>query len=175
MKKVYEGEIIRVFEYEVTLFNEKKKIFECVERLDSVQIIASIDNKILINIEMQPDFDGEYYALPGGMVERGEDRLESANRELFEETGYKGDLTEWYIKEYEGKVRFKTGYYVASNLSKQGKVHLDAGEKLKTVLVSYDEFIDIVLNKQFRNRDFRSKIIECLYFKEDLKKLFNIK
>src|SRR6266567_4147904 len=87
-KKVFEGEIFDVFQWEQEMFDGSRKTFEKVERPDTANIIAfTEDGKVIILDQEQPGKD-KFVSLPGGRIDEGENPLEAAKRELLEETGF---------------------------------------------------------------------------------------
>jgi len=95
-KKVFEGVIFDVYQWEETLFDGSVTIFEAVKRKDSVQIIAIFNNQLVLLEEEQP-FIGKFLALSGGVCETNVPE-DDARRELLEETGFICDSLEFWKK-----------------------------------------------------------------------------
>lgn len=55
-------------------------------------VVVIHNNRILTFLAVDPTSGREYYFLPGGKIEDDETAPESAERETFEETGYKIDV-----------------------------------------------------------------------------------
>jgi len=55
-------------------------------------LVAAIHNKKILLIERSKEPYKGFWSLPGGKIEFGEHPEETAKRELFEETGIKGDV-----------------------------------------------------------------------------------
>jgi 8-oxo-dGTP pyrophosphatase MutT (NUDIX family) len=93
-RKVYQGGIFGVHEWEQEMFDGSFEIFERVSALPIVKLICVLDDgTILINQEEQPGKDS-FLSLPGGRLELEETLEEGARRELLEETGYSADTLE---------------------------------------------------------------------------------
>lgn len=90
--------------------------------------------------------------LPAGTLEPGEDPLETARRELEEETGYQaGSLAAvhsfWMSP---GILRERMHLFVADGLT-LGKVSLDAGEQIEPLIVSWAEALELVHSGQIQD------------------------
>lgn len=174
-KIVFEGEIFKVYQWEQELYDGSKAIFEKAERPRSVEVIAVVDGKIVILDQEQPHRD-PFTSLPGGRVEEGEAALNAAERELLEETGYQSrDISLWKSMEDTGVVLWKKGIYIARDCKKIHDGTPDAGEKIRVRFISFDEFLLLSEDPDFRSK---SGLKEALYYlrlhseaQEEFKKL----
>lgn len=139
------------------MFDGSKEIFEKLKRPDTVQIIAvTADKKIIVQEEEQPGSD-YFFGLPGGRVDPDEDLETAAKRELLEETGYEaGEIKLIREKRPHGKIDWIIYHFVALNCKKTSKPHLDSGEKIKTMLVTFDEFVKLADNHKNRDVDLQN-------------------
>lgn len=152
-KKVFQGIIFDIYQWEQEQFNGTYKTFELVKRKDSVQIIATHKEKIMLFNEEQP-FMGKFISLPGGICE-DEDPIKDVKRELEEETGMRSkEIEHWKTTNMSSKVQWKNHYYFARNCEIKTQKRLEAGEKIEPFFVDFEEFIQIVLSKEFRNKEF---------------------
>jgi hypothetical protein len=90
-KKVFQGKIFDVYQWEQKMFDNSVEIFEKLKRADTVVAIAIKGDKIIIQEQKQPDWTHLLVSLPGGRCERNELPLSAVKRELLEETGYVSD------------------------------------------------------------------------------------
>ncbi|MFA6547479.1 MAG: NUDIX domain-containing protein [Candidatus Magasanikbacteria bacterium] len=140
-KKVFTGEIFDVYQWPQKMFDGSTATFEMIGRPDTVQIIATQGDKILTTKEIQPNQKRDH-GLLGGRVDKGEDILVAAKRELLEESGMVSK--KWkLLKTYEPvhKMNWTIYYYIARDCEKVAEQHLDAGEKITLVKQSFDQFI----------------------------------
>lgn len=80
------------------------------------------------------------YELPGGGVESNETPIETAQRELLEETGYVGDFSyagHYYIDAYNQQIR---SIFVAKNCCKMAEQKLDENEHIDILLQPLSDF-----------------------------------
>ncbi|MFN7160356.1 MAG: NUDIX hydrolase [Candidatus Gracilibacteria bacterium] len=165
-KKVFQGTIFSVYQWEQKMFDGSTEIFECIVRPDTVTIIPVVGDKILVTHQKQPHRDW-FYALPGGRVDEGEDHLVAAKREFIEETGYKSDDWSMHFSHMPNmSVRFIVSCYIAKNCINTGILHPDPGEKIETKLVSFDEFLEIGCRSDFRGSDIKTEL-QLAYYNEE--------
>ncbi len=141
------GTFLSIEKYKCYLNNGKTIIREKIlkEGIDgnAVIILAVTDNKeFILNIEPRV-FTKETIdiGLPAGYIEEGETPVESAQRELLEETGYIAEnfipLGNFY--QDQGCSGAYNYYFLATNCHKVKDQNLDEDEFVKYILVNYDE------------------------------------
>lgn len=178
-KKVFDGIIFDVYQWEQELFDGTKTLFEKLKRLDSVIIFPVLDDgKIVLTKQEQPGRKPFIGAI-GGRVDKGEDILEAAQRELLEESGYKASkFILWGAQHPTSKIDWVIYTFIAKGLKKVANPNLDAGEKIKLKSVTIDEFIDLGINEKFTEKEIIFKLLEAKLYpqkKEEFRKLFNQK
>jgi ADP-ribose pyrophosphatase len=154
-KLVFKGVIFDVYHWQQEMFDGSFATFEALKKRESVTVVAVCDGKILINQEEQPGRT-PFVAVPGGMCEKGDDPLATAKRELLEETGYvSDDWQEWFVSDplNHAKIEWNNYFYIAKNCKKVADQKLDAGEKITSLLISFEEFLEMQHDPKFRNRD----------------------
>ena len=89
-RRVFEGRVINLRVDDVEYDNGARSNVEIVEHNGGVAIIAqpSTDSIVLVR-QLRPATGQELWEVPAGKLERGEDPLACATRELIEETGYR--------------------------------------------------------------------------------------
>jgi ADP-ribose pyrophosphatase len=173
-KRVFKGEIFDVYHWEQKMFDGSHQTFEILKRPDTVEIIPTVGDKILIAEQEQPTLP-LFYSLFGGRVDAGEKPLETAKRELLEESGYSSDGWELIhsYEPYANKMDWTVFRYIARNCKKTAEQNLDAGEKIKVLTISFDEFLDIVDSEKFHGKDFANDIFRIKQDKNKLKEFKN--
>ncbi len=145
---IYKGKIIDVYKDRVLCPNGNESYREVVRHCKASCILAiTNEGKIIIERQYRYPYDEVIYEFPAGKCDEGEDPLDSARRELLEETGYYA-----HEVEYLGKMYPTCGYtdeviylYLAKNLEKREQ-HLDENEALNIYEISFDELIELVNN-----------------------------
>lgn len=128
---VYKGKLFEVWQWEQTLNNGTKSMFETLRRPDTVLVLPVLhDGQVILAEETQPGMAPMFRAL-GGRIEAGELPEEAARRELREESGYVADeLRLWDAWQPVNKIDWAVYLYVAHGLSSPSRTTLDAGEMI---------------------------------------------
>ncbi|OGM31967.1 hypothetical protein A2803_02665 [Candidatus Woesebacteria bacterium RIFCSPHIGHO2_01_FULL_44_21] len=161
-KLVFKGIIYEVYHWEQELFDGTKTTFEMLKRPDTVEIIPiTNEGKILINYEEQSGL-APFICVPGGRVDYGEDPEAAAKRELLEETGYEThDLVLWNAAQPMEKIDWAIYIFIGKNCTKVNDPTLEAGEKIGTKEVSFEEFVEIVQDDNFRDEEISLRILKA--------------
>lgn len=157
---VFKGKIFEVWQWEQTMFDGSTQTFERLKRANTAEIIAVVGDKILIQEEMQPDSARSFLTVPGGQCDSGETPLQSAQRELKEETGYESnDWQLWNERSPLGKIEWTIYTYVARNCVRTSEPHLDSGERITPRLVDFEEFLMLSDDPLFRSTDVSDRLL----------------
>ncbi len=158
-KKVFEGIIFDTYQWEQKMFDGSTETFEMLKRPHSTQVLPIIGNKILVVKEEQPNTP-EQYGLVGGQHEKNETALDAIQREMLEEVGYASEQWElWKTKNLYTRIDWTISTFIARNCKQIVEPHLDPGEKITPLLVSFDEFMEIILDPSFRSKDLTLDIL----------------
>lgn len=148
-KKVFTGVLFDVYQWNQKMYDGSYKTFEKIIRKPSVDVIAIVNNKIIILIQKQPTRE-LFFSLPGGGVEKRQTPVQAAKEELLQETGY-GAKEIKLVNEFFGdsKVFFHESLFIAKDCKKVAQQNLDSGEKIKIIFYSFDDFLQLSRNKYF--------------------------
>jgi len=175
-KKVFKGVIFDVYQWEQEMFDGSKATFEMLKRPNTVQVIATQEDKILLSHESQPT-KKDFIGLFGGRQEPDENELDGVKREFLEETGMESDNWD-LINIYEPiyKIEWNVYIFVARDCKKIQEPKLESGEEIEIMKVDFDEFIDLVIGEKFWGREFAEDVLrmklEPKKLREFKKKIF---
>lgn len=123
--------------------------FEKISRPDTVEIIGTVGDKIILEEQTQPDRD-LCLSLPSGRADQSEDMLAEAKREFLEETGYESDdWLHWKSIYPTGKVIHPWHFYIARDCRLTSVPSLDSGEKITVKLITMDELLTLADEPRF--------------------------
>jgi ADP-ribose pyrophosphatase len=150
-KKVFEGVIYDVYQWEQEQFDGSFRTFEMLKRPNTVIVVPLVGDKIYLHKEEQPGH-APHISVPAGRFDPGEtDPLLVAKRELLEESGYTSDdFRLLRSRDFSGKIEGTTYVVVAHNCKKVADFDLDPGERIhETMLVSFDQFLEMSQHPEF--------------------------
>ena len=140
-KEIFAGRIIKVRVDTVRLPDGAESTREVVEHAGAVGVVAVDNNNTIIMVrQYRKPVEGVLLEIPAGTMEKGEDPLLCAQRELKEETGFTAE--HWKkILSYYSAPGFTDEYlhlYLASGLT-GGEIALDEDEFVETVRLPLPE------------------------------------
>lgn len=138
--------------YKVTLNDGSVRMCERIlknkKNGDAVVIIPiTEDGNFVMVVQSRPNTEEEVVVeFPAGMVDSEETPLESAKRELLEETGYVADKIselEWHYQD-QGCSRAIIRTYIAEGCYKLQEKKLDGEEKLECFEMCYEDIMELL-------------------------------
>jgi len=149
---IFEGKIINVYHEDVLLPNGKTSKREIVKHPGAVAIIAlTEESKIVMVRQYRKPMDRIMVEIPAGKLEKGEEPIVTARRELEEETGYVCETLTPLISFYTspGFADELVHLYVAENLTKkENAASLDEDEFVDLLELTLEEAITYIDDKQ---------------------------
>jgi len=124
--------------------------FTLITKASAVVVMAKDEqDRWIVNEEYRQPAGKVLMCFPAGFMEEGEEPLESAKRELMEETGYTAEKFELIgsAYPYPGLSTQNTFYVLATHAKKVAEPNLEPSELLKASAMSHEEVIAAVKAK----------------------------
>jgi len=145
-EEVFSGRLLRVRRDVVRLPDGAEAVREYIRHPGAVLVVALLDvGRVVLERQFRYPHGRDFIELPAGKLEPGEPHLETAKRELLEETGYVA--AEWRRL---GVIHTSIGYtdesiemFLARGLTKR-EAKLDDEEFLEVFDVPFDEAVAMV-------------------------------
>lgn len=150
-----------------TLFNSGKTTIievngkEMIQRVPASAILPIDDEGNIIMVEQERGSFGKMIEVPAGKVEFGEDPMNTAKRELEEETGYKA-MNCYPLISYFPSVGYTTeqiNCYYTDKLKNLGRQKLDPNEKVRVLNIYWKDLLEMIHNGEIKD----SKTLMCVY------------
>jgi ADP-ribose pyrophosphatase len=145
-RNVYDGELLHVRADRARLPDGKVAVREYITHPGAVVVIPLLDNgELVLERQHRYPLHRDFYELPAGKIDRGEDPLQCAQRELLEETGYSAKKWRYITTLYPciGYSDEKLLYYLAEDLTFTS-ASLDDGEHLEVFTLTLAAAVDWV-------------------------------
>jgi ADP-ribose pyrophosphatase len=167
-RAVYRGRLLKVNEDEVSLPDGSSALREYVVHPGAAIILPLFDDgSVLLERQFRYPLGQHFYELPAGKLEPDEAPIDTAKRELLEETGYAA--AEWRelgrLHPCVGYSDERIDFFLARKLEFRG-AHLDQGEFLETLRVPLAEGVDWIRHGRISD----TKTILGLFWAEKLLK-----
>ncbi|MBI2006485.1 MAG: NUDIX hydrolase [Nitrosopumilales archaeon] len=143
-RKIYEGKILSLSVYNITL-NGRKVKREVVEHRGAAAILAFEGKKVIL-VKQHRFPLGYVLEIPAGTLEKGEKPKACAFREIQEETGYKARNMTHFLTYYPS-VGYNTEAihcFVATDLTKVGDLKLDYDEVMSVVKMDFTKLVGMI-------------------------------
>ena len=146
-EQVFDGNLLKVYRDDVRLPDGSHGQREYIKHPGAVAIVPLFDDgSILLERQFRYPHHKVFIEVPAGKLEPNEPHLETAKRELLEETGYAA--REWkHLATIHTAIAYTNeaiDLFIARQLEKTGGAQLDAGEFVETIVVPFDEAIAMV-------------------------------
>lgn len=160
-KEIFKTKIFTIKELELKLNGGKKITRQILDKGDTSLIVPiNIHNELVLVKEYFPAIDEYQLGLPKGRIDPGLDPLETANKELQEEIGFKANKLEeiGVVTMSPGYITQKTHIFLAINLV-ESTLQGDEEEPLEIVLYPFAKFENLITQKKITE----ARMIAALY------------
>ncbi len=145
---MYKGKVLSIERDKITVPNGSTTVRETVVRGNAVGIVPIDENGDIIFVRQYRHAAKDMVLeIPAGMIENGEDPVESAKRELEEETGYVCEKPLFVNDVYMsvGVCTEKLYFYIAENLT-EGMPNPDPDEFLEIERHSLNDAVEMIFS-----------------------------
>ncbi len=150
---IFEGHVVKLVKDKVLCPNGNESFREIVRHNGGAAVLCINENEeILLVKQFRYAYDEVMYEIPAGKLEKNEDPLLAAKRELEEETGNKADSLDFL-----GAIYPTCGYsseiiylYLAKNCKKT-QTHFDDDEVIESKFYKLDDVKNMILNGEIKD------------------------
>lgn len=160
-KELFKTKIFTIKELELELDSGKKITRQILDKGDTSLIVPiNIHNELILIKEYFPAIDEYQLGLPKGRIDPGLNPLETANKELQEEIGYRANKLEeiGIVTISPGYITQKTHIFLATDLV-ESSLTGDEEEPLEIVIYPFLKFENLITQKKMTD----ARMIAALY------------
>lgn len=146
--------------------NDHYWVLEYPEFISVIPITS--DGLFVIERQYRHGLDVVEWEIPAGVVEKGEEPLVAAKRELKEETGYAGgEWQEWMtVSPNPSAVNNLSHVFLARGVEKVSGQHLDRAEDLDYTLMAEDELFRLLATDQLKQSVMAAPLWKYFYMRQ---------
>ena len=162
-RQVFDGVVVKLFVDEVELPNGEKSVREIVRHPGAVCVVpVDNDGNVIMVRQYRYAFSQVLLEIPAGKLEKGEEPLPAAMRELEEETGTVAGKMEYLGELYTTVAIFdeKIHMYLATDLTYKD-AHPDQDEFLEVEKVPLDTLVKMVMNGEIKDSKTQVAILKA--------------
>ncbi|MHB8171660.1 MAG: NUDIX hydrolase [Thermincolia bacterium] len=128
-------------------------IFKFLSSKDAVVVLPVLtDGRVVLIKQFRHAVDTELLELPAGGIEKGEEPMAAAHRELREETGYWADTMEELVNFFPSPgITTERMYLYLARVSRQEEQDLDDGEEIEVFYFTLEEALKMVETGEIRD------------------------
>ncbi len=145
-KEIFKTKLFRIKDIDIQTRDDKHVTYQILEKRDAALIVPITEqgNILLIN-EYFAAIDEYQLSLPKGRIEEGSNELETANKELQEEVGYRAKKIEFLgaVTMSPGYLKQRTHIFLARDLV-ESKLPGDEDEELEVSEYPFSQFEDLI-------------------------------
>ena len=170
-EEIYKGKIFTVVQDEIEFEDGNRAKWDLVMHNGACAIVLlTKDLEVILVKQYRNAENGDVLEIPAGKLEKGEEPLTCAKRELEEEIGYRAGAIEKICAMYTavGFSNEKLHLYIATELVKS-KQSLDEDEYIELVTYPLEEAIKMIFTGEIKDS---KTIVGLLAVKEFLRKTF---
>ena len=162
-RQVFDGVVVKLFVDEVELPNGEKSVREIVRHPGAVCVVpVDNDGNVIMVRQYRYAFSQVLLEIPAGKLEKGEEPLPAAMRELEEETGTVAGKMEYLGELYTTVAIFdeKIHMYLATDLTYKD-AHPDQDEFLEVEKVPLDTLVKMVMDGEIKDSKTQVAILKA--------------
>lgn len=165
---IHKGKIVDFYEDTMQFADGRTAVWDLLDHKGAAAVIpVDNDGKIIMVKQYRNAPERFTIELPAGGVNYGENKMQTALRELEEETGYRTDKVEHLIDIYTtfAFCNEVIGIYIATDLVKTSQ-HLDEDEEVQIERYTLEELTKLILNGTIQDAKTISGILAYKEWKE---------
>lgn len=153
--RVFEGVLFDVYQWQQKMYDGSLKTFESLKSKSDTVNVYPITNegKVILTRQSQPGLK-VFTGCLGGRMNKSEDPLTAAKRELLEESGYDAKHWRlWFKVQPAEKMDWTVYTFVVKELEKVAEPEPGNGEKIKLVEYNFGDFLKLVAKREYRDKE----------------------
>ncbi|MGM0404685.1 MAG: NUDIX hydrolase [Thermoplasmatota archaeon] len=136
-------------EDDVVLKDGKEKTYTIMDIPDFAGVIPILGDRLVMIKNYRYPVDKKILELPAGLIDKGEEPIDTARRELEEETGYLLKNAEKLVEYYPiASLNSQRAHLFIGEVKSGGKIDRDGGEDMSVELIPIDKIYEMLENKK---------------------------